>query len=391
MRSKSSNNAINYISAIALVGVLLATAALYIVLSGFAGLRDYTLQFSTLINPDLKVETSVGKSMTITDEQFKRLEAIAGVQTLSKIIEERVIIRFDDKTYPAAKIKGVDANYAKINSIDSILVEGDWVTQNSNEIVVGWGISRNLGFNVLDFGKRVSLYVPKPGKGQITSVNKAFNTFYANNVGIFEINETYNDTYVYAPIALARSLLNYNEQTYTALEVKLDPNADEDVVKTAIQKVLGPDITVKNRIAQNDAMYRMLNTEYLAVYLIFTLVLIIALFNIIGSIIMMILDKRKNMQTLYNLGTSITDIRRIFFFQGSLMALVGGVLGLTLGFIIIWLQSTFALVMITPTLPYPVKLQPINLLIVFVTIVVLGVMASKIASTRITKSLVKIN
>lgn len=391
MRSKSSNNAINYISAIALVGVLLATAALYIVLSGFAGLRDYTLQFSTLINPDLKVETSVGKSMTIKDEQFKRLEAIAGVQTLSKIIEERVIIRFDDKTYPAAKIKGVDANYAKINSIDSILVEGDWVTQNSNEIVVGWGISRNLGFNVLDFGKRVSLYVPKPGKGQITSVNKAFNTFYANNVGIFEINETYNDTYVYAPIALARSLLNYSEETYTALEVKLDPNADEDVVKTAIQKVLGPDITVKNRIAQNDAMYRMLNTEYLAVYLIFTLVLIIALFNIIGSIIMMILDKRKNMQTLYNLGTSITDIRRIFFFQGSLMALVGGVLGLTLGFIIIWLQSTFALVMITPTLPYPVKLQPINLLIVFVTIVVLGVIASKIASTRITKSLVKIN
>jgi lipoprotein-releasing system permease protein len=162
-------------------------------------------------------------------------------------------------------------------------------------------------------------------------------------------------------------------------------------MRDEIQNILGNKVVLKNRAQLNDALYKMLNTEYLAVYLIFTLVLIIALFNVIGSIIMMILDKKKNLNTLFNLGATLKDIRKVFFYQGVLMTFIGGFVGLGIGFVLILLQQTFSLIMITPSLAYPVSLKAINFGIVFLTISVLGIIASKIASTRITKHLVEIN
>ena len=235
----------------------------------------------------------------------------------------------------------------------------------------------------------MTLYVPKPGKGQITLTNNPYNTIKAVNVGVFDINEKLNDTYVFTSIDMARNLLNYTPQQVTGIEFRLVDGADRDLVKSEIQEILGDRVVIKNREQLNDALYKMLNTENLAVYLIFTLVLIIALFNVIGSIIMMILDKKKTLNTLFNLGATLKDIRRIFFLQGSLMTVVGGIIGLLIGLLVIVLQAKFALVMITSSLAYPVTLKFENFLIVFVTISVLGVMASKIASVRITKTLVE--
>lgn len=388
--SKSTNNAINIISIIALVGVILASGALFVVLSGFEGLKHYTLQFTSVANPDLKVETTIGKTLTISPEQFNTIKNIEGVTNISKIIEERVIIRFDNKTYPTAKIKGVDDNYNNVNNIlGSIEEGGSWLKQNSNLVVTGAGIARNLGINVLDFGKKINIYVPKPGKGQVTSIKNAFNNMRAINVGVFSINETLNDTYIYAPIDFAKSLLNYNDNQVTFLEIKIEDAANENKIRTQLSAVLGNDIDIKNRLQQNTAIYKMLNTENLAVYLIFTLVMIIALFNIIGSIIMMILDKRENLNTLFNLGASVEGIRRIFFLQGSLMVLLGGTIGLIIGYVLVLLQQQFSMVMLTPSLPYPVDVKAVNFVIVFLTIVILGIIASKIAASRITKDLVK--
>ena len=388
LHSKSSNNAINFITIIAAVGIILGAASLFIVLSGFAGLKDFTLQFTSIVDPDLKAETAKGKSFFITNQELEKLDNLEDIVSYSKIIEDRVFIAFDDKNYPNAYIKGVDENYAKVNIIDSVIPLGSWLTQDTNQIVVGWGISSNLSFGVLDYGKRVSLYVPKPGKGQITSANQIYNTFQAVNVGIFDINEELNDKYVYAPIAFAKDLLGYQDNQISAIEFKLKEGINEDQARANIQKILGNKVILKNRAQLNDALYKMLNTEYLAVYLIFTLVLIIALFNVIGSIIMMILDKKKNLNTLFSLGATQKDIRKIFFYQGVLMTLLGGIIGLFIGVVLILLQQAFSLVMITPSLPYPVSLKAINVIIVFLTITVLGVLASKIASTRITKNLV---
>ena len=386
--SKSSNNAINFISVIALVGTILGTMALFIVLSGFAGLKSYSLQFSDFIDPDLKAEVSLGKSYILTEETEQKLQAIEEVEAYSKIIEEYVIASFEGKPHPAI-LKGVDEQFNTVNAIDSLIPYGNWVTQGTSQIVVGYGISHSLSVGVLDYGKYVSLMVPKPGKGQITSINKALNKVLASNVGVFDINDSLNDKLIYAPIDLATDLLHYKPNEVSGIEFKLSPDADEDAVKEALLKVLGNTFTVKNKIQLNDALYKMLNTENLAVYLIFTLVLIIALFNVIGSIIMMILDKKQNLNTLFNLGATIRTIRRIFFFQGVLMSFVGGCIGLGLGFILIVLQQYFNFIMLTPNLPYPVEIKGLNAALVFSTIIGLGCIASKIASSRISKKLLK--
>ena len=384
--SKSSNNAINFITIIAAVGVIIGSAALFIVLSGFAGLKDFSLEFSNIVDPDLKVFAAKGKSFEITPKELNKIDGLENVSSYTKIIEERVILNFDDKNL-IANLKGVDENYPK-STIDSIMVQGRWFEAGTDQIVAGWGLSNSLSFGVFDYAKTLKIYIPKPGKGQISSVRSAFNTVNATNVGIFQINEELDNSWVFSSFETAQYLLNYKDNQVSAIEVHLNNPENIDTTRMQLINILGDKVIVKNRAQLNDALYKMLNTENLAVYLIFTLVLVIALFNVIGSIIMMILDKKKNLSTLFNLGATIKNIRRVFFLQGSLMTVLGGALGLLLGFGIIWIQKIFEFVMITPSLPYPVSIKPINLLIVFVTITVLGLTASKIASARITKRLI---
>lgn len=388
LRSKSTNNAINFITIIAIIGVILGSASLFIVLSGFAGLKEFTLQFSSVVDPDLKAETAKNKSFYLSNDAVLKLNKLEAIASYSKIVEERVIIAFQDKN-TLATVKGVDEYYQQVVSFDSVIERGDWLEQKSNEIVVGWGISNNLSLGVLDFTKPINIYVPKPGKEQITSIKNAFNSVNAISVGVFFINEKLNDSYVFAPIDLAQNLLNYQPNQITAIEFKLKEGADEAKAKQDIQAILGNQVIIKNRAQLNDALYKMLNTENLVVYLIFTLILIIAFFNVIGSLIMMMLDKKRSLNTLFNIGITVKEIRRIFFYQGSLMSIVGGFIGLVISLIVIFMQKTFALVMITPSLPYPVTVKFENLLLVFVTISVLGIIASKIASVRITKALVE--
>ncbi len=386
--TKSSNNAINFISIIAAIGVIIGSASLFIVLSGFAGLKEFSLQFTTMVDPDIKAIPNKGKSFFISDEELIKLKENNLINSYSKVIEEKVILNFDNKKR-SATIKGVDENYRKVNAIDSIIYQGSWMTKGVNQIVVGWIISNDLSFGVLDYAKSVKIFVPKPGKGQITSMKNAFNSVDVVNVGIFQINEDLDSKYVFANLETAKKLLNYKDNQLSSVEFKLNKDVEEEDAVQEIQAILGDKIILKNRAQLNDALYKMLNTENLAVYLIFTLVLIIALFNVIGSIVMMILDKKKSITTLYNLGVPIKNIRKIFFYQGSLMSVVGGILGLALGFIVVLLQKLFSLIMITPSLPYPVTIKPLNFLVVFVTIFVLGLIASNIASRRITKGLIE--
>ncbi len=384
--SKSSNNAINFITIIAAFGVIIGSAALFIVLSGFAGLKEFSLQFSEIVDPDLKAITAKGKSFNITNDQLNALNNVEGIASYSKIIEERAILNYDEKKL-IVSLKGVDENYPHA-TVDSILAQGQWFAPGSDQIVAGWGVSSALSFSVFDFGKTISISVPKPGKGQPSSVAAAFRSISAINAGLFLINEDLDNTLVYANLETVKYLLNYKDNQLSALEFQLEDLDNIALVKQELIDILGDAVIIKNRAQLNDALYKMLNTENLVVYLIFTLILVIALFNVIGSIIMMILDKKKNLNTLFNLGVTLRDLRRIFFVQGSLMSVLGGALGLLLGFIIIWLQSEFGLIDIVPNIPYPVSIIPINFVVVFATISVLGILASKIASARISKQLI---
>lgn len=385
--SKSSNNAINIITLIAAFGIIIGAVALFIVLSGFAGLKDYSLDFTSFADPDLKIITAEGKSFNLTSEDIYKINAISGIASYSKIIEERFVLNHEEKNL-IVSIKGVDENYPK-HTISNILSQGSqWMAPNTDQIVSGLGVYYDLSLSIFNFNNPLTIFSVKPGKGQITSTRSAFASINVINVGSFEINESLDNSLVYANLETLQYLLNYNENQISAIEFIIPNPENITMVRNELQTIFGDRVLIKSRIQLNDALYKMLNTENLAVYLIFTLVLIIALFNVAGSIVMMILDKKKNLKTLFNLGVTINQIRKIFFLQGSLMTLIGGVLGLFLGYIIVLSQKEFSLLMLTDVLPYPVVVKPVNFLIVFATISILGITASKIASTRISRRLV---
>ena len=387
--SKSSNNAINIITIIAAIGVVVGAFSLFIVLSGFSGLKEFSLQFTNVFDSDLQVLPAKGKTLDFPWEKAKQLQAVEGVETFSKIIEERIFLHYKGKNH-IAFIKGVDSLYGKVTKLDSIVYYGDWLVPGEHEVVVGLTTVAKLSMGVRDYTDLLEIYVPKPGTGQINAMDPS-SAFTKENVvvsGVYQVNEDLDAKYVFSDIEFARELLSLDSSKVSSLEIKLASNASEDTVRDEIGKIFSSEVLIKNRIQQNDALYKMLNTENLAVYLIFTLVLIIALFNVIGSIIMMILDKRKNIKTLYSMGASLPEIRRIFFLQGVLMTTLGGLLGIALGVFAVWLQLKFSLIYITSTLPYPAKLEVINGVIVFITISVLGIIAAKIASGRVKEKLV---
>jgi lipoprotein-releasing system permease protein len=387
--SKSSNNAINVITIIAAVGVIIGAMSLFIVLSAFSGLKDFSLQFTNVFDSDLKIVAVNGKTLTFNEQTLAKLDAVDEIANYSKVIEERAFLQYKGKNH-IAYIKGVDSNYVHVIPVDSILFLSDWFQYGRNEVVIGTATALKLSIGVNDYANLLEIYVPTPGTGQITELNidKAFTREQAVAVGFYEVNEDVNGKYVFSDFELARSLLSLDSNVVSSLEIKLLPTADEELVREKISEIFqGQEILIKNRIQQNDALYKMLNTENIAVYLIFTLVLIIALFNVIGSIIMMILDKRKNIKTLYNMGATLQKIRGIFFLQGALMTTLGGILGILLGVIAVWLQLKSPFVYITASLPYPVQLKFINIVVVFATITLLGILASKIASGRVKESL----
>lgn len=386
--SKSSKNAVNIISRIAIIAVILGAMSLFIVLSGFSGLKEFALEFTNVFDSDLRVGPAAGKTLKISPDKYAELLQLEGIQSVSKVVEERVFIQYRGKNH-IAYIKGVDENYEKVMPIDSLLFIGEWMVPNSDEVVIGFGISSKLSMPVRDYSNLLEIYAPKPGLGEINALDptSAFNSTRVVASGIYEINDDLNSKYIFSDVPLAQNLLGLDSNQVSYLEFKLKPMADEQEIKTNVTALLSEELIIKNRIQQNDALYKMLNSENLFTYLFVSLIAAIAIFNLAGTVIMIILEKRKNIKTLYFLGLTIQEIRNIFFYNGVLMTLLGVSVGLLLGSIIVMLQLEYGMVPITPSLPYPVKFKWMNLLIVFVTILFLGGIASKIASLRVTEKL----
>jgi lipoprotein-releasing system permease protein len=383
--SKSKNNAINIITRIASGGIIVGTMALFIVLSVFSGLREFSLSFSNDFDPDLKANPVSGKSFSITPEQEKQLKNVKGLADFSKVIEERVLFSFKGKQQ-VAFLKGVDQNFVKVNKASKKLFNGQWVKSNTYQCVIGYGISEKLSMGLFDFNNSFETYVPKPGKGSIENPDQAFNKAVLIPVGIYAISEELDSKYVFADLGLVQELLEYKPFQISGIEVKTKPNANQNDIISEIQKILHNKVTVKTRAQQNATLYKMLNTENVAIYLIFTLVIIMILFAFSGAIIMMVLDKKENLKTLYYLGTEPKNLTKIFLFQGTLLCAIAGIIGLLFGSIIVLVQLKFQLIMITPSLAYPVVFSLNNIGIVFGTIMLLGFLASLIASSRARKS-----
>ena len=386
--SKTSTNAINIITIIASFGVIVGSLALFIILSGFSGLRSLSYSLLDVSDPDIKITSSAGKRLLYTKDVQQILENNTSIYAFSKVIEERVFLEYNNKN-EIAYIKGVEENYTSITSIDSVLNLGNWLDNEFlKTAVVGNGISRKLSLGILNYGEPLSIMVPKSGTGFINPLN-AFYKMNVQVVGVYSGTEEFENKYVFVSINDAHNLLHFKENQFTGIEIKLKDNLDANLFSEQLQEQLGSKFKVQTKQQLNEVFYKVINTENFVSYLIFTLIVIIALFNVIGAIIMMIIDKKSNLKTLFSLGVTIEEIKRIFVYQGFLLTFLGMIIGLSLGILLVFLQKQFGLFMITQNLPYPVEFRFSNLFIVVVTITVLGFIASKIASSRINKGFVE--
>lgn len=386
--SKSKSTAVNIITGIAALGIVVSTTALFVILSVFSGLKNFSIEFTNATDPDLKAIAKTGKSFFITPEQELQLKGIDGIASFSKVAEERVLFYFDEKEH-VAYLKGVDSLFTKVNPMEKQLVYGQWFKEQTSQAVVGIGVSAKLSMGILDFNNALEVYVPKAGKGSISTPEDAFNKSALIPIGVYQINDDVDSKFVYADLSLAQELLQFKPNQVTAIEFKLTQGASETSVVNKINSVFKNNIDLKNRTQLNDALYKMLNAENLVTYLFCSLVVVLTLFCLAGALIMLILDKKENIRTLFNLGTEVGQLRKIFLFQGIFITCLGVFFGLAIGTAMILIQQHYSVLMITPTLPYPVVYSITNIIIVVLTILVLGVLASYIAAGRVNKKLLK--
>jgi len=366
--------------------LIVGGASLMIVLAGFSGLRTFSMSFSNFFDPDLKIFPKTGKIFSLSPMQEAALKESGVVASYTKALEERVFLNSRGKNY-IAYIKGVDENYPKVNAVDSILVISpkEWLL-SEDYVVVGNIIAETLNLGLFTSTTPLQIIVPKAGKGSITSSSSPYREETVLLSDYYQVTEDLDSKYVFATLSLAQRLTGVQANEVSAVEIKLSKGVSVAEGKKRLQKVWGDGFVIKDRMALNEDLYKMFQTENLATYLIFTLVLIVALFNLVGAIIMMILDKRKNLYTLFALGMTERQIRAIFFLQGVIVSLLGAIFGVGLGVGIAWLQKTYPMLYINPNaavpIAYPMDIRLLEIVVVFFTIFVLGIIASAIGASR---------
>ncbi|MGB1171410.1 MAG: ABC transporter permease [Flavobacteriaceae bacterium] len=379
--TKSKQTVINRINAIAMVVVVVASAALLIVLSAFSGLKDFGVSFTSGLDPDFKLVPEQGKTIVLDSVNSAVLDQIEGIIAWAPVLEEKVFLSFESKNQ-VAYLKGVPPDYPETIPIDSLVVVGEWSTMERSETVLGYGLASALGIGVFDYDSFLNITVPEDTPSAVLQQTR-LKTRPVFVVGLYRISDDLDKKYVYTPIAFAQELLRYSPDQFSALELNAPSLSKED-----LRQKLPPALQQNHRLLdQNDlnaAFYKMLKTENLAVYLIFTLVLIIALFNVVGALLMMIVDKRPQFSIYQAMGLTSHQIRRVFFLLGCLISFWGGIVGVLLASGIVLLQYSLPFIYVPGTaIAYPVQWEFYNMVLVLTTVFVLGAIASFWATRKI--------
>jgi lipoprotein-releasing system permease protein len=378
--AKKSRNAINVISAVSVTGVAVGTMALIIILSVFNGLEKLVSSIFNTFDPDLKITVSEGKTFVADTSKLRLLSSVEGVSCYSLTIEENALLKYDERQF-IATIKGVDDTYTKVTNIDSSMWEGEFILKSdkgTSWAVPGIGIAQYLGIRV-NFITPLWIYVPRKESGITLDPEKAFKYEYIYPSGIFQIEQSYDSKYIFLPIAFARELID-NEDGVSSVEIKFSGTSDPGAVQKKVTRIFGEGFVIQNRYEQQEIFYMVMRSERLAIFFILTLILIIASFNIIGSLTMLIIEKERDIEVLKSLGADNTLIRNIFIFEGWLISIIGAAAGLILGFIICWLQQTYGIIRLNSDSllmdAYPVVMKLKDFIIVPATVLLIGYWAA---------------
>jgi lipoprotein-releasing system permease protein len=388
--SKKSKNAINIISFISVFGVAIGTAALIIVMSVFNGFDNLLESMYNSFDPDLKISIAKGKSFNPNNPKIEKIKTLDGVEFFSETLEENVLLKYNTNQY-FATVKGVDSNFKKISGVDTMIIGGEFMLhddKNRSYAVVGLGVAMylSLGLNFID---PINIYVPKRNASISMNPAQAFNKKYIFPSGIFGIQQEFDTKYIIVPLNFARKLLDY-ENNITSLEIKTSSKYDIKDIQNNVQRILGDEYIVQNRFQQHEMFYKIMKSEKWAIFLILTFILIVASFNIIGSLSMLIIEKKDDISTLQSMGTNLISIRKIFLLEGWMISVAGAFLGLLVGSFICWLQVRFGFIKMGGTgsfiiNTYPVAINLIDSIIIFFTVLTIGWMAAWFPVKYITK------
>ncbi|MEC7658836.1 MAG: FtsX-like permease family protein [Bacteroidota bacterium] len=356
--------------------------------SVFSGLHDFGLSYSSSIDPDLKINSVDSFSFIMADTVIAKLEQVKGVAVVAPIFSQEAVLRFEQQ-HKLVTLLGVDSRYNQLFGISDRIPVGRMVSDRGEELLLGYGTTIDLGAGLYDYDGFIECLLPKQGAINPLDPNP-FVSRWATNVGVFQMSEEVDYNYAFAPLPFVWSLTKAAANAYTAVDVKLDNNAKKIALIEEIQRIIGSGFEVIEKEALNPALYRMLQTERVAIYLILSLVLTIALFNVVGAIVMMVLDKRNQLQTLLGMGSSVNEIRQIFFYQGLLLSGVGGFFGLVVGIGVVVAQSIGEFILVPGTqLPYPIAFSFENLSALLLIWGVLSVVAAWVASAVVRPQLLR--
>jgi len=378
--AKKSRNAINIISAVSVAGVAVGTMALIIILSVFNGLETMVRAIFNTFDPDIKITAAQGKTFVADTSRLKLLATVQGVSCYSLTLEENALLKYGDRE-TIATIKGVDDNYAMVSNIDSSMFEGEFTLIDNKGrpyAIPGIGVAQYLGIRV-NFIAPLNIIVPRNTGSSNINPETSLSRKSLLPSGIFEVEKEYDSKYVYVPLEFTRDLTE-NENGVSSIEIRFTGKSDPSVVQKNITKIYGTGFIVQNRDEQQEIFYKVMKSERLAIFFILTLILIIASFNIIGSLTMLIIEKERDIEILKSLGADNNLIRKIFIFEGWLISIIGTVAGIILGFAICWIQQTYGLVKLQSESlimdSYPVVMKLKDFIIVSGTVLLIGYWAA---------------
>ena len=377
--SKDKKTIVNRINGFAFFMIVSAACVLLLVLSGFAGLKDFGLTYTSSFDPDLKIIPNKGSYFMVDKERLGLIERIEGVISASPVIEEKVVLS-NELSSGAVLLKGVFDDYYMGPTLDSLSLIGAFSPNKPNTIYLGADLASSLEV-VMSNDFSLLATAAKKETSSLFSFSP-FNTKLLDIEGVYQISSDIEKKFAFTSMKTISSLIGVGENSYTSIEVAIDGNINKADFEKEINNLLSSDLSVLDKQDLNPALYKMLNTENLAVYLIFSLVALISMFNLVGSITIMMVEKKKDLRVIEILGGQKKDFNKIFFSLGVFTTVFGTIIGIGLAWLLVMLQNFYSFISVPGTsIPYPVSLTSTNVIIVFLTVVLMGIITSAWSSS----------
>ena len=377
--SKSNWNIVNIISQTASFVLVIATCSFFIVLSVFSGLKDFGLNYSKAFDPDIKITHNKNKHFNVSNLPLVEITGLSGVNSLSQFVEEKVLLNSEDKNSYGV-LNGVDKQYNSVVKIDSILVLGRWITQTLDDVVVSVTLAEDLSLGLFNYQGGLNVLVPSLGKSN-SLLKSSFDSAFFMPTGVFQSADEVDQKNIFTSLSSARELLNLKDNAVSAIIIRSNEGVDRFDLSEKISSIVSDDFVIKTREELNETYYKMLKTEGVVLNLLMGLILVVAMFNTIGAVIIMIIEKQENIKTLYKIGATKQQVQNIFFKHGLLLSFSGGVLGLILGCGVVYVQEGFGLIRLAGTsIPYPVSFDLKNFFLVAGWLLIVAVVGSYLAA-----------